>query len=152
MGFVAWFGILAELFGMDTPRITDFFRLYCPGFNALSYCAVTDVEMFCCFCNIEIFFIHTEYNGIERKGVAMDKVKRQPLTFKCRHVYSTSPDAARPGYRNKPTNADKVGVWQFDCPYCKRPHTHGPLPGHRVAHCDTKNEENKRGYYLVLGE
>ena len=75
MGFGGWFGILAELRGSNAPSITDFFRLDSPGFNALSYCAVTDIEVCCNFCNIEIFFIHTEQNGNKRKGVAMSNKK-----------------------------------------------------------------------------
>jgi len=81
-----------------------------------------------------------------------DRIKKHPLTFKCQHVYSSGPLAERPGYRKKPTAADKTGVWRFKCPYCSRFHIHGPLPGHRVRHCDKENDENKRGYYLVLEE
>ena len=51
VGFVGWRGIFAELCGIDAPSITDFFRLYCAGFDALSDGSVTDVKEFCCFIN-----------------------------------------------------------------------------------------------------
>lgn len=35
-----------------------------------------------------------------------------------------------------PIAVRKEGAANIDrCPYCSEPHTHGPLPGHRVAHC-----------------
>ena len=42
-------------------------------------------------------------------------------------------------------NGEKV--WVFDCPACGKKHTHGPVEGHRGAHCD--NFPN--GYEIKLG-
>jgi hypothetical protein len=61
-----------------------------------------------------------------------------------------------PTFLCKPSQDGKT--WSFACPYCKCRHTHGTgedgsaLPGHRVAHCHSK--EGLRvladGYMLEL--
>ena len=39
----------------------------------------------------------------------------------------------------------------FWCKYCKRFHYHGPMDGHRVAHCTTKDSPfHERGYILKV--
>jgi hypothetical protein len=35
----------------------------------------------------------------------------------------------------EPMRPGEVRLWQFWCPFCRRHHTHGDGPGHRVAHC-----------------
>jgi hypothetical protein len=42
-------------------------------------------------------------------------------------------------------------VWTFLCPHCRRRHTHGAGPGHRVAHCnDPSSPYEASGYVLAL--
>jgi hypothetical protein len=40
-------------------------------------------------------------------------------------------------------------LWLVDCPHCGKIHTHGGVPGHRVAHCP---EGRGVGYVLVPAE
>lgn len=42
-----------------------------------------------------------------------------------------------------------VTIWTFRCPECKRKHSHGPMEGHRVAHCTNGKYRDNGGYYLV---
>ncbi len=57
-------------------------------------------------------------------------------TFKCRVIW-----AEYGGFR--------LPQYEFDCPYCKRPHRHGALDGHRVAHCNSPDSPlRETGYWL----
>jgi hypothetical protein len=38
----------------------------------------------------------------------------------------------------KPINFGEGARWRFWCPFCRKYHTHGAAPGHRVAHCHTE--------------
>jgi hypothetical protein len=39
--------------------------------------------------------------------------------------------------------------WRCWCPFCKVYHSHSPEPGHRCAHCHTKNSPfTETGYIL----
>lgn len=91
----------------------------------------------------------------------MDRIKKHPLTFKCRHRYrygmcpattDKPPEDPDSPFADMPTRYDSVGFWMFDCPYCSTVHTHSPGDGHRLSHCEVENDENKDGYYLVLEE
>ena len=43
-------------------------------------------------------------------------------------------------------------TWSFECPHCRCRHTHGAMPGHRVAHCyDAASPFKATGYILTLG-
>lgn len=41
-------------------------------------------------------------------------------------------------------------LWRIECPYCGREHRHGPMEGHREAHCLVATGESHRGYNLAL--
>ena len=46
---------------------------------------------------------------------------------------------------------EKDGQWYFFCEFCKRNHYHGPLPGHRNAHCHSElSPFGRTGYILRL--
>jgi hypothetical protein len=49
-------------------------------------------------------------------------------------------------------NRGRVDVaWRFWCPYCEKWHSHGPVEGHRVAHCmDATGTPFENGYVLML--
>lgn len=40
--------------------------------------------------------------------------------------------------------------WLVPCPFCGRIHLHGPMEGHRVAHCGGHPNEPRSGYYIRL--
>jgi hypothetical protein len=44
-------------------------------------------------------------------------------------------------------HGNQYAVW---CPYCRRMHYHGRIPGHRSAHCEA-GPFYARGYYLMDG-
>ena len=49
----------------------------------------------------------------------------------------------------EPSRPGGVRTWRFWCQYCRRYHTHGAMPGHRVAHCsDERSPFYERGYIL----
>jgi hypothetical protein len=52
-----------------------------------------------------------------------------------------------------PAFATKSGSWKVWCRYCNLWHYHGPLPGHRSAHCRVATSPYRRtGYVLQLAE
>ena len=40
--------------------------------------------------------------------------------------------------------------WRVWCKYCQLWHYHGPLAGHRIAHCKTETPYSTTGYNLAL--
>lgn len=39
-------------------------------------------------------------------------------------------------------------TFEVDCPYCSKTHRHGKEVGHRLTHCDSR--DNPQGYNLVF--
>jgi hypothetical protein len=57
-----------------------------------------------------------------------------------------------PVFLCEPHTAGGITTWSFWCPLCRRKHTHGAGPGHRVAHChsDVGRRAWPDGYLLKL--
>ena len=49
-----------------------------------------------------------------------------------------------------PAYTTESGGWAVWCPYCGCLHTHGPIPGHVVAHCINPDSPFRRGGGYVL--
>ena len=41
-------------------------------------------------------------------------------------------------------------VWKVYCPFCANNHIHGPIEGHRVAHCANENSNFRESGYIIM--
>ena len=52
----------------------------------------------------------------------------------------------------EPVGCADTARWRFKCPHCRKYHYHGAKPGHRVAHCMSKEGKAAwpEGYEIQL--
>lgn len=75
---------------------------------------------------------------------AKDNTQRAICSCLCHSQHATPPAPAVQCYWTD------SGLWSFWCQYCKVRHVHGPIQGHRIAHCHIKDSPYlERGYFLI---